>query len=312
MTRSARVSFLFVTVAALMLGGCAVRAVPRPVAGGAPRLYADCRGAPNDRPTVILESGAFGAAADWDLVLDGLAKGGKVCAYDRSGIGQSSPRGGSRDAVAIARELRGLLDQIGERKPVILVGHSNGALYVETFAALYPGRTAGLVYVNGVTSNDLDFPLLIEDLQSERRLAGMAATMGSMGFAGPISGILTTATGLPDDAAQRKRESIGDAASLQVAGEEDAAMVDSLSATRKLGGAPALIPVVVIGGSVEPDSDLNKSWRAAEAAAAGKATVRWVLEIPGATHTSPLVRDRAYIVTAVNWLRSFPPRTRLR
>ena len=119
---------------------------------------------------MILESGAFGSSADWDLVLDDLAKGGRACAYDRSGLGRPGPSSGKKDVVSIANELARVLDGLGETRPIILVGHSNGGLYAETFAALWPQRVAGLVYVNGVGSDDLDDPLLLDDLAKERRL----------------------------------------------------------------------------------------------------------------------------------------------
>ena len=136
--------------AGALLASCAAGGHAPPIP--APQLFVDCRGTPSAAPTVILESGAFGSAADWDLVLDDLARGGRACAYDRAGIGRSPARTGDRGVTAIAEELKGLLDRLGERGPVILVGHSNGALYVETFAALYPQRVAGEVTITGAAA----------------------------------------------------------------------------------------------------------------------------------------------------------------
>ena len=59
-----------------------------------PPLHVDCRGEGTASPTVILEAGAFGTSADWDFVLDDLAAEGRVCAYDRAGLGQSPARPG--------------------------------------------------------------------------------------------------------------------------------------------------------------------------------------------------------------------------
>src|SRR5258708_16856255 len=136
-----------------------------------PDLFVDCRGVAGPSPTVILESGAFGTSADWDLVLDDLARGGRVCAYDRAGVGASPARAGAEDVTSIAHELAGLLDSLGETRPVILVGHSNGALYVETFAALSPQRVAGLVSIKRLTSTHASDPALLAGLHRERRLA---------------------------------------------------------------------------------------------------------------------------------------------
>jgi pimeloyl-ACP methyl ester carboxylesterase len=253
---------------------------------------------------VILESGAFGSAADWDAVLDDLAKGGRVCAYDRAGIGRSPPRTGGPGVEAIALELKTLLDQLGERGPVILVGHSNGALYVETFAALWPDQVAGLVYVNGVNSDALDHPDLIQDLVTERRLAGLAAFGGDLGLSGQVSHVLTNMSGFSGAAAERKRLDLADRDVLRVARDEDRAVIDGLKVTRDLGGSPKAIPTAVVAGSTDPEAPLAKSWQAAEQAPARRAAQQLIIDAPGATHTSPLTSDRAYVVRAVDWLRT--------
>jgi pimeloyl-ACP methyl ester carboxylesterase len=296
---------LLLTVLLAALGGWATRADAAPAS-----LFTDCRGERTASPLVILESGAFGASADWDLVLDDLAKGGRVCAYDRAGIGSSPPRAGGEDVIAIAHELADLLDGMGETGPVILVGHSNGALYIETFAALWPQRVAGLVYVNGVTSDDLDHPALLADLAQERFFSNLAVAGGAIGLAPLIAQGLADGGGLKGDAARRKREALGSAAKLQVARDEDRAIIPGLTTTRGLGGSPPAIPTAVIWGATDPNVFLAKAWREAETAPAGRAKTSWVLDAVGATHTSPLVRDRAYVAAAVGWLRSLAPGSR--
>jgi pimeloyl-ACP methyl ester carboxylesterase len=271
----------------------------------APDLFVDCRGEATAAPTVILESGAFGTSADWDLVLDDLAKGGRVCAYDRAGVGASPARAGERDVISIARELGGLLDRLGETRPVILVGHSNGALYAETFAAMWPDRVAGLVYVNGVTSNDLADPLLVADLDRERRLSNLAADVGDFGLAPLAAPSVVGAEQLPPGAARRKIAALSRPRRLRVARDEDRAVVPGLSITAGLGASPPQIPTVAIVGTIDPRAPLARAWRAAEIEPAQRARVSWILDAVGATHTSPLSRDRAYVIAAVNWLRGF-------
>lgn len=288
-------------LAGVLLASCAGQKAPPPDKAAA--LFVDCRGQASASPTVILESGAFGSAADWDLVLDDLARGGRVCAYDRAGIGRSPPRTGGPGVTAIAQELKGLLDQLGERGPVILVGHSNGALYVETFAALWPDRVAGLVYVNGVNSDALDHPDLIRDLRTEGRLAGLAALCGQIGLSGQVSGVLTGMGGFSGRGAERKRQDLSDPDALRVARDEDWAVIDGLEIARGLGGSPKAVPTAVVA-SADPGAVLARSWQAAEQAPAERAARRLIIEAPGATHTSPLVRDRGYVVQAVDWVRA--------
>jgi pimeloyl-ACP methyl ester carboxylesterase len=294
---------LITLVAAGLAQACAGESAA-PLPAKAATLFVDCRGRPSASPTVILESGAFGSAADWDLVLDDLAKGGRACAYDRAGVGHSPPRPGGQDVTAIARELKALLDQIGEGRPVILVGHSNGALYAETFAALWPDRVAGLLYINGVTSDDLDYPDLLHDLTVERRLAYIAALGGDVGLASEVSGMLTDRGGFSGEAARRKRQDMADPAALRVARDEDRAVIPGLATARMLGGSPVGVPTAVVSGEADPDAPLSISWRAAEQAPARRAAMRLIINVPNATHTSPLARDRGYVTTAVDWLRS--------
>lgn len=284
-----------------LLGACAPSS--RPPLARSPQLFVDCRGSASAAPTVILESGAFGSAADWDLVLDDLAKGGRACAYDRAGIGRSPPRTGGEDAKAIAVELKDLLDQMGEQRPVILVGHSNGALYVETFAAMWPERVAGLAYVNGVNSDALDHPDLIHDLTVERRWAMVAALGGDVGLSGRVSDMLAGVSGFSGRAAERKKQDLSDPDSLRVARDEDWAVIDGLKTARDLGGSPRAIPTAVVQGSTDPAAPLSRSWKVAEQAPALRASQRLIINVPNGTHTSPLARDRGYLTTAIDWLR---------
>jgi pimeloyl-ACP methyl ester carboxylesterase len=267
-------------------------------------LFVDCRGAPTASPTVILEAGAFGTSADWDLVLGDLAKGGRVCAYDRSGLGRSPPSVGGLDAISRAEALKALLDAQGETGPVILVGHSNGALYIEAFARLWPQRVAGLVYVNGVGSDDLDDPVLLDDLAQERRLSDLAVVAGRLGLAGFAAHKLTADEGLSGEAQTRKHDALTCLGCLEIARDEDRLIVPSLSAVRALPGDVSQIPTVVIVGVPDPGARLSKAWRAAEIAPAARSAHGWILDAPGASHVSPLARDRAYVDAAVGWLRA--------
>jgi len=268
-----------------------------------PPLFVDCRGAPSASPTVILEAGAFGTSADWDRVLDDLSAGGRVCAYDRAGVGLSPPRPGGLGVLDKARELRGLLDQIGESGPIILVGHSNGALYAEAFARLYPERVAGLVYVNGVGTDDLKFPPLMANLADERRLSKLAVTVARLGLAPLVADTLSEG-GLSPAAERRKRAALECLRCLEVARDEDRLIVAGLKATADLPDDVRQIPTVVITGDPSPDFDLAPIWLRAEIAPAARADHSWILDAPGASHVSPLSRDRAYVDAAVAWLRA--------
>ncbi len=254
----------------------------------------------------MFESGTFGSSSDWDLLLTDLATSWRVCAYDRAGVGRSLPEAGPRDVVSIANGLRALLLSLGETQPIILVGHSNGALYAETYAALFPGQVAGLVYVEGVGSDDLDHPDLLQDLAAERRLSGLAVTAGRLGLAPLIARTAIHRFGLMGEAAQRKHDSLVSVRGLRVARDEDRQIIRGLATARALGGSPPNIPTVVIFATSDPQSRLTRAWQAAQTAPSDRAPHSWVLPMRGATHVSPLGRDRAYVIAAVKWLESLP------
>lgn len=64
-------------------------------------------------------------------------------------IHRRAPGGGAALPV-IASELREALRRAGIPEPYLLVGHSFGALVMRQFAELFPGDTAGMLFVDGL------------------------------------------------------------------------------------------------------------------------------------------------------------------
>lgn len=122
------------------------------VQAGGQRQWIECRGqnGPTGRPTVVLVSGLGAAHQYWGGVPAALANTGRVCWYDRPGVGDSSYRRGKSVVSAgdHAAELMALLATVGETAPMIFVGHSYGGLLVRAIGTRYPGRTAGMVLVD--------------------------------------------------------------------------------------------------------------------------------------------------------------------
>lgn len=113
---------------------------------GGLRLYAADRGT---GPFTVVIEGALGASsAEWWAVQAQIAPAARVITYDRAGIGWSEAAAAPRTPRQAARELNALLDALGVRTPVVLVGHALGGWYAQAFARLYPARTAGVVFVD--------------------------------------------------------------------------------------------------------------------------------------------------------------------
>lgn len=99
-------------------------------------------------PPVIFESGLGDDWMAWQKVQPVLSKLTRVCSYDRSGLGWSEARTGSRSALRIAEQLRELLRAASISAPFVVAGHSAGGPYARAFATRYPSDTAALVLVD--------------------------------------------------------------------------------------------------------------------------------------------------------------------
>jgi pimeloyl-ACP methyl ester carboxylesterase len=110
------------------------------------RLHLDCTG--SGSPTVVLEPGGGAMSSDMALIAPVVARGTRVCVYDRPGRGTSDPVAIRQDGAKIATDLHVLLHRGHVPGPYVLAGHSFGGLYVMSFAAKYPREVAGLVLVD--------------------------------------------------------------------------------------------------------------------------------------------------------------------
>jgi len=97
---------------------------------------------------VILEAGSGGSTLDWRRVQARIAATTRTCAYDRAGYGLSDPARRPSDARDAADDLHRLVRAGGLGPPPVLVGHSNGGLYVVACAERFPRAVSGLVLVD--------------------------------------------------------------------------------------------------------------------------------------------------------------------
>jgi pimeloyl-ACP methyl ester carboxylesterase len=133
----------------------AERAYPPPgemVDVGGYSLHINCEG--QGSPTVVLDAGSGGFSAQWVRVQREVSGTTRVCAYDRAGMGWSEMGPEPRDARRITSELHTLLGKAGIEGPYVLVGHSFGGMYMQTYAARYPEEVAGVALVDSTTEPD--------------------------------------------------------------------------------------------------------------------------------------------------------------
>src|SRR3954454_13473056 len=103
--------------------------------GDGRKLNLRCSG--EGAPVVMLESGATADSMAWHKVQPSIAKGTRVCAYDRAGFGFSDDGPLPRDLDADAKDLHALIHAAKIATPVVLVGHSLGTNIVRRYAEEY-------------------------------------------------------------------------------------------------------------------------------------------------------------------------------
>jgi hypothetical protein len=132
------------TVLALMLTACSARSpmstTPTPLPAGLSgmvngmvdvggyELYYTCTG--QGSPTVILEAGGPGDSSYWELVRIYFGDSTRICAYDRSNLGNSGNAPTPRTFHDMTRDLHTLLVNAQIDGPYVLVGHSMGGMLV--------------------------------------------------------------------------------------------------------------------------------------------------------------------------------------
>ena len=109
-------------------------------------MYLVCSG--RGSPTVVFEADAGRTSSDWQKVRDEVIEFTRACAYDRAGLGRSTPGKPEQDPIIITTQLEVLLQTAEVSGQLLLVGHSLGGYYTRIFANRYPERVAGLVEVD--------------------------------------------------------------------------------------------------------------------------------------------------------------------
>ena len=159
----------------------AERAYPPPgemVDVGGYSLHINCVG--QGTPTVVLDGGLGEWSAQWVLVKQGVSDTTRVCAYDRAGMGWSEMGPEPRDARQITGELHALLEGAGIEGPYVLVGHSFGGLYMQTYAARYPDEVAGMALVDSSQPDQFSYQPVARDSYKPQNfdVASLAARVG--------------------------------------------------------------------------------------------------------------------------------------
>jgi pimeloyl-ACP methyl ester carboxylesterase len=127
------------------------RPIERFLNAGGLRVHARDWGGPEKAPPVVLVHGLASNARIWDLVAPILAQQRRTVAIDQRGHGLSEKPDTGYDLATEVRDLAAVCDALGFTRPLI-VGHSWGANVALQLAADEPQRVAGIVLVDGGTT----------------------------------------------------------------------------------------------------------------------------------------------------------------
>jgi pimeloyl-ACP methyl ester carboxylesterase len=258
---------------------------------GGRKLRLVCAGPPNtagagDKPTVWMEAGAFGLAADFAAIQEKLAaRGVRSCAYDRAGMGWSDPGPHPRDSEAIVGDLEKLIAASGERGPFILMGHSMAGLHTRLFAARNPDKVVGLVLIEATTPEQIDNPGTTKFLSAFSAISRVAAVSASLGTTLPLYWTAGDRIGLPAQGSAEKRHAYVSGRHARTAENEVANWPRSAAEARLAPPYDPKWPVaVIVAGRGERAPGWNDARRVPERAS----RAGYFEAVDGASHTTIL------------------------
>ncbi|MEU5566202.1 alpha/beta fold hydrolase [Micromonospora musae] len=107
-----------------------------------------------DGPTVVLLHGYPQTWYSWRKVMPELSRRYTVVAPDLRGAGGSDAPADGYDKKSLARDVHGLLAQLGLDESVRMIGHDIGAMVAYSYAAQYPESVERLVFCEAVIPDE--------------------------------------------------------------------------------------------------------------------------------------------------------------
>ncbi len=234
-------------------------------------------------PTIILEAGSFGTAADWAVVQGLIGAEMRCFAYDRAGLGYSDPGPKPRDSRAIAGDLQRLLWAAKEEGPFILVGHSMAGVHMYHFALTHPEQVAGLVLVDATPPGALTDPHVIGMVKAYRRAVSLAPLGAQLFLNSATCAVLADRIDVPEPAKSEKRRAFASPIHNYWAAREVHEWLRDGEQTRALGELDRELPVAVVtahGG--------GERWKALQAEPARRSRSGYAVNVKEAGHASLL------------------------
>ncbi|MFO7585370.1 MAG: alpha/beta hydrolase [Anaerolineales bacterium] len=98
--------------------------------------------------SIVLINGFRMPLDSWNMLYPDIEKLGKVFAYNRLGVGNSSKAMSDQTGSTVVETLRNLLKAVDLAPPYVLVGHSLGGIFTNLYARMVPEEVSGIVLVD--------------------------------------------------------------------------------------------------------------------------------------------------------------------
>lgn len=266
------------------------RAYPPPgqmIDVGGYQMHLYCTGANVDgSSTVILENGLGSISSAWALVQPEVAKGTRVCSYDRAGMGWSDSSPELRDAVHIAKDLHTLLHNANIMGPYVLVGWSFGGLYAREYAGQYGDEVVGLVLLDSSHPDQwTSTPEGQRQFESNAKIYSIAPALVRLGVM-RVMGLVQPASGLPTPYSEALKASFAATKDWDTQSAEFLASLTTAAQVREtevLEDTPLLVLTATEHGTPPKQEQLWQDWQI-ELASLSTNSVHQIVE--GADHAS--------------------------
>lgn len=117
---------------------------------------------------IVIEMGLGALMGEWYPIAERLGKHHTVLLYERLGVGLSSIPKMERTPQQIARELDMLLNELTCKEQLVLIGHSQGGLYIQQFARLFPSRVKGIILLDPLSPADNTFKEVLTEKEYQK------------------------------------------------------------------------------------------------------------------------------------------------
>ena len=113
---------------------------------------------------LVIEMGLGAVAGEWWHIAERLSEHFTVLLYER---GRDISR--ARSPQNIAEELHALLKKLPCNSKITFLAHSQGGLYAQQFARMYPDMVCGIVFVDPLSANDNTYKSVFSTANEQKR-----------------------------------------------------------------------------------------------------------------------------------------------